>query len=385
MIGSGFLLNLDWLAFSVRLVPSPTEKDCHEFHLSDISGYGFHVVEFNGTNVYARRSIVYAADGSKVITLLWHPLSKVLAYDICLVEVANEYLYDHPVSLGDCCYNGISWVMELVGLLHPCTFLCLSRVDISCDFQLTPDRAAFVKQLASNSIYVQRFSEGSMFHLFENVKGSPVVRMPKQLSWGSKKSNLKWKLYNKSLEVFEFVREGDNLRRHCSKPYIVRLWENAGLDISNVWRLECSLSPLARYKWRGRKVTLADLNNYFFISDLFGGLYTHKFATRLNEGHSDRSNDRRVWLLGNMGLFDNIEPAEPSSTREVAEYVSCLRAAMLQRSKVEVQVNSQMLRLWTATATECVRLGHLESYFQRIYGFPVEDIEDHVEIDLQRF
>lgn len=384
MVSDDLSVNLDWLAFSVRLIPSPWEKDAHSFHLNDISTMGFRVVDYQGTNIYRNRSIVYAADGSKVLTLLWGPYSRVLSFDVCLVEVANAYLYDHPVAVGDMVYNGLGWVMELVSALHSCAFLCLSRVDIACDFELSSERASFVRQLAANCIYVQRMTEGSMFHLFEMVKGSPVVRMPKQLSWGSKKSNVKWKLYNKSLEVFEYIREGDDLRRHCSKPYIVRLWEAKGFNVGNVWRLEVSLSPLAKYEWRGRRVSLSDLNNWFFLVDLFGGLYTHKFVTRLNEGHADRSNDKRVWLLGCHGLFDKVVQAPPSSSREVTEYVSCLRAAMLQRSKVEVQVNSSMMQLWTNTAVECVRLGRLESYFQRIYGYPIEDIDLHVDTDFLR-
>lgn len=378
------VINVDWLAFSIVLVPSPVEKDAHEFHLADPSSEGFALVEFGGTNIYRKRAIVYNSDGSKMLTLLYCPFSRVISYDSCLVEVANEYLYGREVVVGDVCYRTLDWVLEVLQLLHPFSFQCMSRLDVCCDFPLTHDRHDIVMGLANNEVYVQRYSEGSMFHDFQLVRGCKVSRLPKCLSWGSKHSNIKWKLYNKSLEVFDFVNEGGRPVRHCNKPYIVERWQAAGFDISNVWRLEVSVNPMAKYLFHGSKVRFADVSNYFFVLDLFTVLYMSKFVTRLNEGHADRSNDERVWLLGRHGFTDKLVAKESSSSREVVEYVSCLRSAMLQRSKVEVQVNSQMLQLWTNTAVECVRLGHLEGYFLRTYGRAVEDIDLITEIDLQR-
>lgn len=368
------VVNVDWLAFSVRLVPTPREKDTHEFVMGDLSPYGFSLFQFSGNNIYKHRAIVYNSDGSKMLTLLWSPFSRVISYDSCLVEVANEYLYGRPVAVNDVCYFTLDWVLEVLQLLHPFTFQCMSRLDICCDFELDDHAAFVVGKLADNSAYVQRFSEGSMFHMF-GVLGQKVSRWPKCLSWGSKHSNIKFKLYNKSLEIFDYVKEGDITVRHCSKPYIVAKWADAEFNDANVWRLEVSLTPMAKYNFRGSRVQFADVSNYFFIVDLFFSLYGSKFVTRLNEGHSDRSNDTRIWLLGDKGIREKLECRESSNSREVAEYVSCLRSAMAQRSKVEVAVNSQMLALWTNTAIECVRLGHLEGYFLRTYGVPIEDIE----------
>lgn len=378
------VINIDWLAFSIQLIPSPLEKDSHRFELIDPALLGFRLVELGGNNIYRRRAIIYAADGSKVLTLLFDPYSRVIAYDSCLVEVANSYLYDCPVNVGGVCYQGLDWVMELLQHLHPFCFQCLSRLDVCCDFELTPARADFVRRLAANEIYVQRYAEGCMFHDFEMLRGARVARVPKQLSWGSKHSNIKWKLYNKSLELFDYQTVGDQQVRQCSKPYIVRQWLAAGYDDSNVWRLEVSITPMAKYLYHGQPVTFGNLCNWFWLTDFYTSMYMSKFVCRRNEGHADRSNDTRVWLLGNHGFTDRLQVRPSRNVREVQEYVSCLRAAMLQRSKVEVQVSTAMLSLWTATAVECVRLGHLEGYFQRTYGYAIDDIESHVDIDLQR-
>lgn len=210
------------------------------------------------------------------------------------------------------------------------------------------------------------------------------MRVPKQLSWGSKHSNIKWKLYNKSLELFEYQTVDGQQVRQCSKPYIVRQWQAAGFDDSNVWRLEVSVTPMAKYLYHGHQITFGNLCNWFWLTDFYTSMYMSKFVCRLNQGHADRSNDTRVWLLGNHGFTDRLQVRPSRDVREVQEYVSCLRAAMLQRSKVEVQVSTAMLSLWTTTAVECVRLGHLEGYFQRTYGYAIDDIESHVDIDLQR-
>ena len=114
----------------------------------------------------------------------------------------------------------------------------------------------------------------------------------------------------------------------------------------------------------------------FYVDDLFISMYMTRFVTRKREGHKDRTNDTRVFLFGLQGIVGKLRQREPKESREVAEFVSCLRAAMLQRSKVEVATNSQMMALWTNTAVECVRLGHLEGYFNDTYGLPIERIDE---------
>lgn len=372
------IINLDWLAFSILLIPSPTEKDEHQFHLNDISRYGFKVVEYVGTNIYARRTIVYAEDGQKLLTLLFQPHSRIINYQSCLVEVANPLLYARYLQFDGMWYGGLLWVPEMLQALHPYTFQCLSRIDLAADFPLTPYRATIVRQLSTDAAYVQRYTEGVSFYNYEAVKGARIARIPKQLSWGSKYSNIKWKLYNKSLEVFEYEKVGEKVVCHCNKQYIVDRWIESDWDVHNVWRLEVSICPMEKYRFHDRTLRFHDLANWFTIVDLYTCLYQTRFVCRMNEGHADRSNDTRVYLLGNLGVTDRLQIREGVTSVPVAEYVNGLRAAMSQLDKPEVIVNRDMRRLWTMTAINVVKKARLECYFLNTYGYPVEQIESHV-------
>lgn len=381
------IINLDWLAFSVKLIPSPIEKDTHSWVMNDISEFGFRLVEFTGNNVYKRRCIIYNSEGEKLVTFLFDPYSKVIPYDSCLVEVANKWLYSSNVSFDNTKYSehNLQWVTDIMTWVHPYVISNMSRIDICADFECTPYQYDIIKGLAANRIYVQKYREGSMFHDY-NTK--TCARLPKCLSWGSKRSNVKWKLYHKSKEVFEWVKEGDKCVKYCHKPYIVDQWHstwdtaNHTLNEDNVWRLEVSICPAEKYTFHEKTISYADVINQFYIDDLFLSLYMNRFVCRRNEGHKDHTNDARIFLLGNQGLTDRMRVKPPLTSREVQEYVSCLRAAMSQRSKVEVQINTQMMQLWTTAAIECVRIGHLEGYFQNTYGLPIERISEITSIDI---
>lgn len=373
------LINLDWVAFSVLLIPNPQEKDAHAFTLNDISAHGFKVLEYSGTNIYSRRAIVYDCQGEKLLTLLFSPHSRILDFRSCLVEIANPLLYLKRFPLCGIQYGELLWVPELLQLLHPYQMQCLSRIDIACDFELLPERARIIRQLAYDEVYVQRYRDGVSFHEFAAFKGSKVERVIKQLSWGSKHSNLKWKVYNKSLEVFDFVKTPNGYVRHCSKPYIVDRWRARGWNIENVWRLEVSICPMEKYRFHGQRLYFKSLSNWFVVSDLFISLYMSKFVTRLNQGHTDRSNDTRVYLIGNLGEVDKITLREASGDKVVVEYVNALRAAMQQLEKPEVTVNAPMLQLWTETAKRCVEIGNLGAYFLNTYGYPVTELANHLQ------
>lgn len=373
-MSNNLLINLDWVAFSILLVPNPLEKDAHKFTLFDISELGFKMVEYAGTNIYSRRVIIFGNDGQKLLTLLFQPHSRIIDYRSCLVEVANPLLYYKRVKVRGITYCELLWVPELLQLIHAYQFQCLSRIDVAADFELTPSRAKFVRELSNDTIYLQRFRDGVSFHQYECLQGTKVARITKQLSWGSKHSCIKWKTYNKSLEVFEYVKEGDKVVRHCNKPYIVDRWASNGWNVDNVWRLEVSVTPMDKYRFRGRRLRFDDLSNMFVIDDLFFTLYSTKFVTRLNEGHSDRSNDKRVWFLGDMGQWERLGLREPSEDKIVVAYVNGLRSAMQQIEREEVKVNETMLQLWIDTATRCVEIGCLQSYFLNTYGYPVTQL-----------
>lgn len=362
------IINVDWLAFSVRLCETSTERDNHAFSFRSPAGY--RLVEFAGTNIYKRRIILYHESGRKVLTMLCEPHSRVIDRLAMLVEVANEYLY-----------TGFTQMLDLINEVHPCTFLCLSRFDVCCDFVATPERLQLIKQLSENQAYVQGKRDGVSFHAY-TAEITGIERVNRQQSWGSKNSNIKWKVYNKSLEIFEVGKNGE---RTCNKPYIADEWRRAGWDVLNVWRIEVSLSPAAKFQFYGKRLSWKLAINGFDVTDLFVSLYMTRFVVRLNQGHRDKTNDKRVHLLADLGQVQRVtQYVNPNpSELPVVEYAASLNAAMLQLSKYEVLINEPMRELWIDTAVKCVRIGHLERYFLDKYKYPITDVKRKVLEALQ--
>lgn len=352
------LVNCDWLSFSVTLCETTSERDRHEWVFHDAPP-GYRLVEFDGTNIYKRRLICYSEDGEKIFTLLCQPHSRAIPRESALVQIANKWLY-----LGH-------WhIFDLINEVHPCYWRCCSRLDVCCDFVGTPERISLIKDLDTNRAYVQGKGEGGGFVKYQ--REIRVERIPKELTWGSKNSNIRWKVYNKSGEIFEFDSEG---HRICHKPYIADQWHAVEFDDRNVWRIEVSINPMHKFEYHGRRTSWKDTWNGLYLEDLFVSMYMNRFIVRRNEGHKDRSNDRRVHLLADLGQCDRLtqwKNPNPKNT-EVVEYASCLNAAMAQLQKPEVAINPQMFDVWKHTAVQCVRLGRLESYFLNAYGQTIEE------------
>lgn len=362
------IINCDWLAFSVRLMETSKERDNHAFTFRQPKGY--RLIEYTGTNIYRRRLILYHSSGRKVLTLLCEPHSRVIDRLAMLVEVANEYLY-----------TGYAFMLGLVNEIHPCLFLCLSRFDLCCDFVATSDRLRLIRQLSTNEAYVQGKKDGSSFHNYTS-EDTGIERTNRQQSWGSKHSNIKWKVYNKSLEIFEIDKQG---HRTCDKPYIAAEWQRAGWDVLKVWRIEVSISPAAKFQFYGKRLNWNLAINGFEITDLFVSLYMTRFVVRLNQGHRDKSNDKRVHLLADLGEVQRVTQYINPTPKDlpVVEYAASLNAAMLQLSKPEVIINEDMRQLWIDTTVKCVKIGHLEQYFYDKYKYSVTEISTKCMESLQ--
>lgn len=346
------LINLDWLAFSVVMPPSSSEEEGIKLNSPD----GFRIVEYTGTNIYKRRAILFAKSGEKICTLLLQPYSKVIRHDSVLVEIANKWLY-----------LGWEWILDVLQLVHPFAILCVSRVDLCADFPPDADQLKIIEGLATNFYYVAGKGTGSQFFEFDH--GVKVERIPHCISWGSKKSNIKWKLYNKSKEITEAEE---------TKQYILDAWKDAGFE-GTIWRLEVSITSASGYEYEGHKLSLSDFRLVGFAEMLYGSMYSNRFVTRQNQGHKDKSNDKRVYLLGDLGAFSRLTQRKPSSVREVLEYVSGLRRAMEQASKPEVILNPAMETIWRTTIKQCVEVGNLSNYFWKTYGYKIDKLDNELD------
>lgn len=342
------MTNLDWLSFSVNLVFKDGENeenmvlcapDCCKIQYLD------------GTNIYKRRAFVLSEAGEKIMTLLWEPHSKIIGKSSMFVEIANKWLY-----------GSLQWIFDFLWKVHPYSMQSLSRLDVCYDFNPNEHQARYIQNLGDNSIYVQGKREGSMFSNFEN--SGKISRKPRCISWGSKHSDVKWKLYNKTLEIFEEV-DG---KRWCSKPYIVNMWNEAGINKDNVWRLEVSVTSAGQFVWKEKRVTTGEAIKREWFEDFFQSMYGTRFVTRINEGHKDRSNDKRVWLLGKVDGLYRMKKREPKSSREVVEMASLIRGMIKQLNDPVVWFHDELrndLLNTTETAIICGRMGE---YFYRTFG-----------------
>lgn len=276
------VVSLDWLSFSYNLSLTKEEylNDNIEMNVPD----GYSAQFFIGTNVFDRRIIVRDVSGRKVLTLLYQPKSPLIPKRICLCEVANVCLYDG------------SWraVCLLIQKIHAGSFNSLSRLDIACDFDEIGDDVA--KMFDEGLIYVQKKKEGCMFYDTMEKDGY-VIRKPRQISFGSKTSKIKWKLYNKSKEI-----------KVSHKEYIEHMWHEEGLDLSkDIWRLEVSLTRVSSLQCLNKdNVDLLDFRefmereSYFW---LFPAFYTNNFVVRKNEGRTGNKYNPNS-LFDFLGLHD---------------------------------------------------------------------------------
>ena len=317
------VISLDWLSFSYNL--NLTEDEYFNFIEMKIPE-GYSAEYFDGTKVFNRRLILRDDSGRKVLTLLYEPKSSLIPKRICLCEVANVSLYDY------------SWraVCLLIQQMHAGSFNSLSRLDIACDFDEIGDDVA--RMFDEGLIYVQKKKEGCMFYDTMEKDGY-VTRKPRQISFGSKTSKIKWKLYNKSKEI-----------KVSHKEYIEHMWHEEGMDLSkDIWRLEVSLTRVSSLQCLNKDaVDLLDFRNFWELQSyywLFPAFYTNNFVVRKNEGRAGHKYNPNP-LFDFLDMYDNEDVAKLS-----------VRSAVLPASKyyADKEVVEVFLRMVTDLQKEVVR------------------------------
>ena len=151
----------------------------------------------------------------------------------CHIRLSNRTCY---------CPDPIGYLRRFL-LDHGYRLKLISRIDICLDFatfdnEMSPEffvseymRGAFLKLHQS-----RLHSYGSDYEVSLAAHGNDTIKTKvwNSLSWGSKKSSITTKMYNKSLEM----------RQKKKKHYIINKWEKAGLrpNENDIWRIEFSLS-----------------------------------------------------------------------------------------------------------------------------------------------
>lgn len=317
------VISLDWLSFSYNL--HLTEEEYFDFIKMEIPE-GYSAEYFDGTKVFNRRLIVRDLSGRKVLTLLYDPKSSLIPKRICLCEVANVCLYDD------------SWrtICMLVQKMHAGSFNSLSRLDIACDFdEIGLDIA---RRFIQDDIYVQRKKEGCCFYDYIEKHGY-ITKIPRQLSFGSKTSKVKWKLYNKSKEI-----------KVSHKEYIEHMWHEEGLDLSNdIWRLEVSLTRVSSLQCLNKdNVDLLDLREFLERQCyywLFKAFYSNNFVVRKNDGRSGNKYNPNP-------LFDFLDMYDKDDVAKLSVKSAVLPGRKYVADKEVVEV---FLRMVTDLQKEVVR------------------------------
>ena len=151
----------------------------------------------------------------------------------CHIRLSNRTCY---------CQDPIGYLRRFL-VDHCYELKLISRIDICLDFAvfdngMTPEY--FVSEYMKGEflkLHQSRLhSFGSDFEVDIAAHGRDCIKSKvwNSLSWGSKKSSVTTKLYNKSMEM----------KQKKTKHYILNRWEKAGLryDICDIWRIEFSLS-----------------------------------------------------------------------------------------------------------------------------------------------
>ena len=283
-------INCDWLSFSVKIDP-----------MGDvIAPKGYRFDKFCGTNVFKERWILSDKSGNKIMTFCCNPFSSALKDDIATCQIANQYLYNpNPERLE-----------SLLSYFKKAKFNGLSRWDVCCDFNPTDAEYKTIRKLTEGSQYVSGKSEGSIFWHSEKY-GEKEFRMAHCMSWGSKSSFLKIKLYNKSLEINAANKE------LCSKPYIREEWENHLENINNVWRLEFSLTDVNQFGIDGRRLLFSDSLSSDILCRFFSEVKAKRFIVRKNQGRrkGHKNEDEIVPFLPFCLENLTIHKAKPISER----------------------------------------------------------------------
>lgn len=349
--GHRYAVNLDWVSYSVRL-----QEDAPELYCPD--GYRLEILP--GNNIYRNRWILRSTDGEKIATALWSPYSRVLDAKVATVQIANKWLYD---------YYGIDFAHGLVMEVWQCTFNAVSRLDFACDFCASDRQLGIIRKLASNAMYLAKKRAGSIFW-HERRVGERKIRECHCLSWGSKVTEIKLKLYWKSREL-GLIGGGDEIPEG-DKPYIVDEWRKCGHDVLRVWRIEYSITGSGQLMWDDKPITLEDIKSGAWVVWMWGTLYQSRFDLRKNQGRrTDKHNlDECVSLFGwDVTRIDiRWRKYDPTDKTPDMETVTVLRRLLRQLEEPTIVASPVV---WDSLAnTVCTLVGnnHLIGYYQRLFG-----------------
>lgn len=366
-----YAVNVDWLQYSVILKSRTPELYCPD-------GYRLEILQ--GNNIFKNRWILYNSGGTKIATALWTPFSSVLDEFVATVQIANIWLYDP---------YGIEYAHRLVQDVWDCTFNSVGRFDVCCDFSATDRQMSIIRKLSSNAMYLGKKGEGSIFWHNRAVGDEKhVVREPHCLSWGSKHSEIKCKLYWKSRELGLVGQKNDNGNSfipECDKEYIVEEWRKCGFDVLRVWRLEFSMCSTGQMMFDGKLVTWRDLCSGEWHAKVFSALYNSRWDIRKNQGRRTKSHNKDEAVQLFVFEYDKLQMKwkEPKEERlPDGEVISTLRKLLRELESPAVIGNQNVFGSMCEAIREIVMLNGMGTWCARklprgLEGY-FDDVWNHV-------
>lgn len=345
----GLPLSVDWMALSLRL--QDRVSGCPE---------GCRWAYYSPTNVWQSRWCLYNEYGEKIFTLLFQPRSKILKADRAVMEVANEWLY-HGLGIKGC--------LRLLSQCCRFDITGVSRVDLACDFCPDGRQHDIIVGLNDTTMYVSGKRNGSGF--WSTVHDSELNPMwqsycPHDMNWGHKTSDVKWKLYYKSKELRDEAHGFG-----WSKPYIVDMWRELGMDITNVWRLEVSVHNCNNFEFMGNRLSFTDVMQHPI--ELYKSLYTSRFQVCRNEGHKDKTNDKRVEFLPVGRLSKAFKVRRDDHLVEHNSGLTLLRHLVADVQTEQVLLSDELRESCLDNIERVVTMGRMDKYFVMVTGMELDD------------
>lgn len=322
-------VNLDWLECHV-LEPIEMPRDIEYFSRN---GFLIEPREY-GTPIYKEMFTLLDNQGHPFIEVRRDPKSKIMDINSCHIRLHNSYCY----------YDNAAELMEEFIHKYGYIFIRISRVDICLDFERFDkgdDPQKFVYR------YMQKvYSKINQANLSAHGSDTWTQREWNSLSWGSPKSDIGTKMYNKTKELY------DPILKTYRKPYIRYAWQCCGLVddwqtmtkkdkdgniyTPQIWRVEFSVRSSVR-RWfkidldgherkpKGKQQNLQSIKNTLEtykgrqrLITIFAALARHYFRFKYykEDVRKDRCEDKVLFIWNDdqctykIGKDNPIAPAK---------------------------------------------------------------------------
>lgn len=367
---------IDWLSVTYTL----TDKSLNEINgliLNEVQGYITEKVE--GTNTFSTRYLVYNEVGVKKLTILADPISSLISKDVAHIQFANNTLYS----------GEFVFLIQNLQLFHSGYIHSISRIDICCDFQVCLDEnkeymepKELAIKLLTDKYYIAGKQNGSAFFEYEKDEDTDLIaKIPKQISWGHKTSQFKWKMYNKTKEIQE----------ESHKDYLLNIYKTNGFDKDkDVWRIECSITKCSNIQMKDKNGTnylsVSNIIKQDNISKLFLLLQKRSFNVKVNDGNVNSSRNRNVDIFNNKAdtlIVEKIYTDNSTIRNSIKSYIRSINTML---NDVVVQHKLGLIENLCESLKKVVTEFDLDEYFEKVQGESCESfVKNTLEISKNLF